>query len=96
MRQTDTAMHTRDLFNLCEDVTNEATFLIFVTALKRHRVDVDTGVLPDNWENDSIAAFLGGAISWAEDSEFGRSQGLRADNPWKQFAVFLYCGKIYE
>ena len=48
------------------------------------------------WENTSIERFLEAAIAWAEDSNFGNSQGLSLENPWKKFAVFLYCGKMYE
>jgi len=48
------------------------------------------------WQNATIDGFLEAAISWAEDTEFGQTQGLSPDEPWTQFAVFLYCGKIYE
>jgi hypothetical protein len=48
------------------------------------------------WQNVTIDGFLEAAIAWTEDSAFGTRQGLSRDNPWKQFAVFLYCGKIYE
>lgn len=74
-----------------EAVTDEATFLAFVHALtadRRHDAQA--------WGNDSIKDFLEAASSWAEDSEFGSSQGLSTASPWKKFAVFLYCGKIYE
>ena len=43
-----------------------------------------------------IAEALEAAQAWAEDSNFGESQGLKEASPWKKFAVFLYCGKIYE
>jgi hypothetical protein len=46
--------------------------------------------------NHTIADFLDAAVSWAEDSSFGAQQGLIDAAPWKRFAVFLYCGKIYE
>lgn len=74
-----------------EVVTDEATFLAFVQALAQdRRADGKT------WENDSIEDFLEAAGSWADDSGFGASQGLSAASPWKKFALFLYCGKIYE
>ncbi len=74
-----------------EAVTDEATFLEFVQALANdRRADGKT------WENDSIEDFLEAAGSWADDSGFGDRQGLSAASPWKKFAVFLYCGKIYE
>jgi len=34
--------------------------------------------------------------AWAKDSEFGIRQGLKDASPWRKFAAFLYCGKIYE
>jgi len=74
-----------------ETVTDEATFLEFVRALAEDRRG-NGGA----WENDSIEDFLESAGNWAEDSEFGAKQGLSAASPWKKFAVFLYCGKIYE
>lgn len=37
-----------------------------------------------DWQNDCIEDFLDSAHAWADAS------------PWKRFAVFLYCGKIYE
>ena len=30
------------------------------------------------------------------DSQFGQTQGPGTTNPWRVFATFLYCGKIYE
>jgi hypothetical protein len=74
-----------------EAVKDEATFLAFVRVLACDRRDNAQG-----WENESIETFLDAASSWAEDSAFGASQGLTAATSWKKFAVFLYCGKIYE
>jgi hypothetical protein len=52
---------------------------------------------PRSWQNDTIEHFLESALAWAQDSNFGRSQGLSEDvNAWRRFAVFLFCGKIYE
>lgn len=48
------------------------------------------------WENVTIESFLEAAVSWAEDTKMGESQGLRDQSPWRRFATFLYCGKIYE
>lgn len=50
----------------------------------------------NGWQNVTIDGFLAGANAWAEDSDFGKTQGISPDNPWRQFATFLYCGKIYE
>lgn len=87
-------------------VKDEKTFLKFVSELKMNRENSiekerqkpSRPYAPHalGWENISIESFLDGAISWAEDTDFGKSQGLSNDLPWKKFAVFLYCGKIYE
>ena len=47
------------------------------------------------WENSTMEDFLESATAWAESTNFGENQGL-SGNPWRQFAAFLYCGKIYE
>ena len=49
-----------------------------------------------SWENTTIESFLESAAAWARDSQFGQTQGLGTTNPWRVFATFLYCGKIYE
>jgi hypothetical protein len=49
----------------------------------------------NGWRNFTIADFLDASVAWAEASEFGARQGI-SQNPWRQFATFLYCGKIYE
>jgi hypothetical protein len=91
---------------LLETVADEASFLKFVAALRQDRetevaaqktTNVDPfGRGPTGWENHTIEDFLEAASSWAEDSDFGKSQGLTDENLWKKFAVFLYCGRIYE
>ena len=74
-----------------EAVTDERTFLEFVRALANdRRTDGEA------WENDSIEDFSEASCSWAVDSGFGVRQGLSTVSLWKKFAVFLYCGKIYE
>jgi hypothetical protein len=82
-------------------VCDEVTFLAFVQALAqdcRLASEVDEGEhgAPRGWQNESIDSFLDAAVAWAHDSNFGRRQGLPEDSPWRRFAVFLYCGKIYE
>ena len=88
-------------------VTDEASFLEFVRALLADRLHAERGEArkksssfgfgASDWENTTISSFLGAAIAWAEDSSFGSTQGLSpVRNPWHAFAVFLYCGKIYE
>src|SRR5262245_28381668 len=87
-------------------VVDEKTFLAFVRALERERresvkleaVSPSAPYGPDagGWENITIEDFLGAAVAWAESTDMGTKQGLSPDNPWKRFAAFLYCGKIYE
>jgi hypothetical protein len=88
-------MHLRaefmTLYEHLEAVTDESTFLEFVRVLAVDRRDNAHA-----WESNSIEDFLEAARSWADDSEFGAKQGLATARPWKKFAVFLYCGKIYE
>jgi len=47
----------------------------------------------NGWQNSSIAAFLEGAISGADAQ---RDWGNGAGPSWKDLAVLLYLGKIYE
>lgn len=74
-----------------EAVVDEATFLDFVRALTTDRLEN-----AEAWDSGTIEDFLEAASSWADDSGFGSRQGLSSASPWKKFAVFLYCGKIYE
>lgn len=91
-----------DLNDYLEAVVDEATFLVFVEALANDRrvadcKAVDAGrEVQNSWQNDSIQNFLEAGHAWAQDSAFGANQGLSSASPWKKFAVFLYCGKIYE
>lgn len=80
-----------ELHERLSGVKDSPTFLEFARALAE-----DKAANSDRWENTTIEAFLEGAIAWAQDSDFGLNQELTPSNPWQQFAVFLYCGKIYE
>ena len=91
-----------ELFELVEKVNDEKSFLIFVQALIQDRSmekesSIDAcGRGSQGWENHSIESFLEAAHAWAESTNVGSSQGMSKDSPWKRFAAFLYCGKIYE
>jgi hypothetical protein len=95
-----------NVHEILERVDSRESFLEFVRALAADRVAsvAEEAVSPSSgsgpeaggWENTTIEAFLEAAVAWAEDSRFGESQGLQSANPWQMFAVFLYCGKIYE
>lgn len=94
------------LHETLESVSDAASFLAFARLLAEDRADEVQkeaasptplgGRGANGWENVTIETFLDAAISWAEATDVGLSQGLTPDNPWKRFAVFLYCGKIYE
>ncbi len=95
-----------ELHELLEYVNDEKSFIRFISELIRDRksevktqneTPVDPfGCGPHDWENHTIEDFLESAKAWAEASNFGEFQGLKGASTWKKFAVFLYCGKIYE
>ena len=92
----------KDLSEILEDVVCQKSFLVFVSALiadRKQQEDksADSFGYSGDWANNTIADFLEGALSWAEDSDFGISQDEEQEpNKWQQFAEFLYCGKVYE
>lgn len=89
-----------------DSVSDSASFLVFARLLREDRVNEvqkevtsplhSYGPGANGWENGTIEDFLEAAVAWAEATDVGLSQGLTPDNPWKRFAVFLFCGKIYE
>lgn len=85
-----------EVYLLSRAVVDRHTFLVFAKEFQRLRREIEEGKFVDNWESGSIASFLGGAIAWADDSDFGTRQDLSDSNPWEQFAAFIWCGKIYE
>ncbi len=95
-----------ELVDLCDNVQDQHTFMVFAKALLSDRYeamekealgsDSPDGDDESDWENRSIDRFLEAALAWAEDSDMGLSQGASPANPWGRFASFLYCGKIYE
>lgn len=94
------------LHEALESVSDSSSFLEFARLLVADRIDEirKEGERPSSpygpghngWESGTIETYLDAAISWAEATDMGVSQGLAPGNPWKQFAVFLYAGKIYE
>ena len=93
------------LEDLLDRVKDHQTFLEFARALQADKADEDQKENENpsepfspgwnGWENNTIAGFLEAAIAWAEDSDFG-NKTVKPDNLWKEFALFLYGGKIYE
>ncbi|WP_237067496.1 DUF7660 family protein [Microbulbifer guangxiensis] len=92
----------KELHEILDEVKDEKSFLEFAKSLMEDREahegkPVNEVGFAGDWANNDISAFLGAAIAWAEDSDFGVLQDSTLEtNKWKQFAVFLYCGKIYE
>ena len=94
------------LNDLLERVNSEESLLAFIAALAKDRRDAvvaekdnpSSPYGPDagGWENTTIEDFLESAAAWAESTNFGLTQGLQLDKPWKRFAVFLHMGKIHE
>ncbi len=99
-------MQKMDLNQLLDRVENRESFFEFVRGLVTDRTQAveqeaanpSSPYGPDagGWENISIDAYLEAALSWAEDTEMGTTQGLSNFPSWKEFATFLYVGKIYE
>jgi hypothetical protein len=97
---------SRELNDLIEEVNDEQSFLLFVDALLKDRIAEvkaqegdpidDCGRGPLGWENHTIEDFLEAAYAWAESTNIGSTQDLACVSPWRRFAAFLYCGKIYE
>ena len=96
-----------DLHEAARAVHNQATFLAFAKSLQLDRgqaatAERETPASPHDLcgakggQNVTIDGFLERAIGWAEDSDFGETQGFSPDTPWRQFAAFLYFGKLYE
>lgn len=94
------------LQKLLEETVDEATFLVFVSALIEDRqASVDSekenpsspyGSSSGGWEHNSLESFLSAAHRWSIDTNFGESVGLGPDTPWKKCARFLLAGKSYE
>lgn len=89
---------------LLEAVKDRGTFLAFVGALIQDRREADAVEAGDpqryrwsganGWQNGTIAAFLDGALAYAQSPNWSARQ---SDAPtWKDLAKFLFLGKIYE
>jgi len=94
------------LHQMIDAVVDPSTLLEFVRALVRDS-EISMCLEAENpasaygpralgWENVTVNRFLDAAESWAQSTKFGETQGFSPANPWRQFAAFLYCGKIYE
>ena len=92
---------TNLVFDKLKAVNDEESFVDFARALVADREGVEA-IAPTldgfqgEWANQSISAFVGAGISWADDSDFGSRPGPKPSNPWTLFAQFLWAGRTYE
>jgi len=84
-----------------DQIQERDSFLIFVDALRHDLEDAQvkeranpshpSGSGWNDWENMSLAGFLGAAaVAWARDKPMPEGPA------WRNFAHFLHAGKIYE
>ena len=89
----------KEIHELLSEVSDEKSFLEFVSVLvddcERESKQI-SAIDPEGWNGLSAEGFLEAALAWAKDTEIGATQGLEDASPWRKFATFLYCGKIYE
>ncbi len=99
-------MPSNNLQQLEDAVHDEETFLAFLHALSRDRLDEETrekespsnpyGPGHNGWENGTIGGYLEAASAWAESSKNGLPLMPKEGNPWKRMAQILHAGKMYE
>ncbi len=95
-----------DPHELLDQVNDRDSFFEFVRALigdrkeevAKERISPGSphGSVANGWENGTIEGYLDAALRWAESTDMGRTQGVPGSPSSRSFAVFLYCGKVYE
>lgn len=90
-----------ELHQLLENVNSKQSFLDFVDALRRNRVDElekeknrkssPYGLRAEGWENRTIESFLDAIHSFGQDSN-----EIKEEPNWRTFALLLMAGKMYE
>ena len=78
---------------LLDLVSDEASFLRYVRGLYQERTK---NPMAPGWSTETVSDFLEAALAWAEETDFGRTQGLQTASPWKKAAVFVYLGTIHD
>jgi hypothetical protein len=89
-----------ELDNLLENVNSKESFLEFVLALKKDRIDEvekekifksnPYGQGANGWQNGTIEGYLDSLHA------YGKSSLVDNTPNWKTFALLLYAGKFYE
>lgn len=86
-------MKEKTLFQLVDEVENEDTFIYFIEALMKDRIN---NKVTDEWQNSTIEDFLECSHAWAITSINGLEFYKKPTNPWKRCAQIIHMGKIYE
>lgn len=93
---------------LLDAVSDRDTFLAFLAALivdREHAEDIERSNPKfhqwggaGNWQNSSISAFLGAGSCYFQHPDYPHRDSPSHASPlsWRDFAEFLYFGKIYE
>ncbi|WFD11937.1 DUF7660 family protein [Tepidibacter hydrothermalis] len=89
-------MKERTLFELLSEVEDEDTFIDFIEALTKDRINSRYNKTNDEWQNNTIEDFLDSACSWGKCSKNGLEFYKKPNNQWKRCAQIIYMGKIYE
>ena len=94
-----------ELYDALENVTDYQSFLVFVQALVEDWEDevAKEKLQPSNpygpgangWENGTIGAYLEAALRCEKDHA-KLHKTVDKQPSWREFAQFLYRGKIYE
>jgi hypothetical protein len=106
MSQTE----SKKLEELLQSVTDRDSFLAFLSALiadrkaaeERERSNPDRyrwgAAVPGDWEHSSISSYLGAAACYFKHPIYSHRDTPSHSAPlsWRDFAEFLYLGKIYE
>jgi hypothetical protein len=95
-----------DLERSADNVRDIKSFLDFLEVLMRdwEVASHSEKLLPSapyssmyGWENTTIGSFLEAAIAGARGNKLGEPGGAHAgSNPWRQAAVIMLLGKMYE
>jgi hypothetical protein len=95
-----------DLHALADQVTDEITFVQFMSALAKDWAserDHEASGPPSpygsgssRWQNATPGAFLEAAGAWANATRKGTQFQQHIDNPWRRCAHILLAGRFYE
>ena len=79
---------------LIEQVRTREDFVRFL-----HKLEEDSHINMDEWENKDIPSYLDSVSSWVEDMD-GYYENMNIEPPknvaWRFLATLFYVGKIYE